>query len=86
MHAAQASHHAPRIRYEHFNVSASLCPHFIRSYLSTVRYFPLIDMQDNYTIVGKLGLPTTVLWGTADMVVPIAAAAYANIQCQPTDA
>lgn len=51
-------------------------PAFLRAYLSTVRHFPLTDMQVHYrrlahgTSESHRARPLLVIWGTHDEVVP----------------
>jgi len=45
-------------------------PGFLRCYLSTVRNFPLNEMSSTYKRLHSTGLPTLVLWGEEDQIVP----------------
>jgi pimeloyl-ACP methyl ester carboxylesterase len=43
---------------------------FKRAILSTYRNFPLLELQPVYERVGKTDIPTLLIWGDADHVVP----------------
>ena len=43
---------------------------FVEALLSTVRNFNLFNAQDTFRKVGELDIPTLVMWGTDDTVVP----------------
>ena len=66
-------------KYAAFNLTAAANSYFTRSYISTVRYFPLATMQEQYSIVAKVGLRTTVLWGTNDLVIPFSTSTYVRV-------
>ena len=44
---------------------------FTRSLLSTAKNFNLFDTKEMYQELGKLNLKVSVIWGTADEIVPI---------------
>ena len=46
---------------------------FTKSLLSTVRHFNLLDCRRMYKNVGNLNIPTFVVWGKVDGVVPYSA-------------
>ena len=43
--------------------------------LSTMRHLPMADLAHRYRLVADAGIPVSVIWGTADKVVPYAGAA-----------
>jgi pimeloyl-ACP methyl ester carboxylesterase len=43
---------------------------YARAILSTARSFSMADVDDAYATVGRAGIPTFVVWGTEDRVVP----------------
>jgi len=43
---------------------------YLHSILSTMRHYPMNDLSEVYEKVGKLGIPTTAIWGTKDSTVP----------------
>jgi len=43
---------------------------YLDSILSTMRNYPMYDLSEDYENVGRLGIPTYAIWGTADQVVP----------------
>ena len=45
-------------------------PGFFESLLSTLRHFPLSDMEEAYRALAELSIPTLLLWGTDDKIVP----------------
>ena len=47
-------------------------PGFFESLLSTLRHFPLSDMEEDYRALGFTEVPTLLLWGTHDKIVPYA--------------
>jgi pimeloyl-ACP methyl ester carboxylesterase len=49
---------------------------YLDSILSTMRNYPMYDLSAEYERVGRLGIPTFAIWGTADQVVPFSTAAY----------
>jgi pimeloyl-ACP methyl ester carboxylesterase len=49
-------------------------PGYLRSVVSTIRHFPLIEIGDVYERVGRTGIRTLVIWGDRDGVVPYAGA------------
>ena len=44
------------------------------SLLSTLRHFPMGNLQHRYRLVGETTIPVTAIWGTEDSVVPYAGA------------
>ncbi|MCX2980451.1 alpha/beta hydrolase [Halieaceae bacterium IMCC14734] len=44
------------------------------SLLSTLRHFPMGNLQHRYRLVGESNIPVTAIWGTKDKVVPYAGA------------
>ena len=46
-------------------------PGFKRALLSTLRHTPLQSMEDAYADVGKVGVPTLVVWGRQDEINPV---------------
>jgi pimeloyl-ACP methyl ester carboxylesterase len=49
---------------------------YLEAILSTMRNYPMYDLSAEYERVGRLGIPTFAIWGTADQVVPFSTAAY----------
>ena len=43
---------------------------YLRSLVSTIRHFPLYELQAQYDQVGKQALPVALVWGDLDTVVP----------------
>ncbi|MBW2176020.1 MAG: alpha/beta hydrolase, partial [Deltaproteobacteria bacterium] len=43
---------------------------YLDSILSTMRYYPMNDLSEEYEKVGRLKIPTYAIWGTDDQVVP----------------
>ncbi|OUR79566.1 hypothetical protein A9Q83_03975 [Alphaproteobacteria bacterium 46_93_T64] len=43
---------------------------YLPALLSTLRHFPMSDMQTEYIDVGRTDLPVLAIWGTEDTVVP----------------
>jgi pimeloyl-ACP methyl ester carboxylesterase len=42
--------------------------------LSTIRYFPILDLESSYRVVGDSRRPVLCIWGKEDRVVPFASA------------
>jgi pimeloyl-ACP methyl ester carboxylesterase len=49
---------------------------YLRSLLSTLRHYPLNDMEAEYGSVGAAKIPVLAIWGDEDPVVPPANATY----------
>lgn len=47
---------------------------FTEALLSTVRHYPMQNRQASYQAIGKLDIPVSAIWGTADKVVPYSGA------------
>jgi pimeloyl-ACP methyl ester carboxylesterase len=47
-----------------------------RAILSTLRDYPLLDLAETYQRIGERELPTLVIWGEDDVVLPVANAEY----------
>ncbi len=49
---------------------------YLRSLVSTIRHFPMTELQDEYDVVGGHNYPVSAIWGTLDRVVPFAHAEH----------
>jgi len=64
--------HAENIKISHSNhlIMLEANPGFLRSYLATVRHFPLTDLKNDYLTVEKNKIPTLLIWGLNDRLIP----------------
>jgi pimeloyl-ACP methyl ester carboxylesterase len=46
----------------------------LSAWLSTIRHFPILDLESSYRVVGDSGKPVLCIWGKEDRVVPFASA------------
>lgn len=62
---------APQDMLDNFTQQANYLG-FAESLMSTIRHYPMGQMQERYQVIGKIDIPVTAIWGTADEVVPFA--------------
>jgi pimeloyl-ACP methyl ester carboxylesterase len=56
-----------------------------RAILSTLRNYPLFDLVETYQRIGGRELPTLVIWGEDDVVLPVANAEYLRAAIPTSD-
>jgi pimeloyl-ACP methyl ester carboxylesterase len=64
---------APKAMYEKFKAQAAF-KGYTDALLSTLRHYPMYDLSHHYKIVGEADIPVSIIWGTADQVVPYSGA------------